>query len=468
MQSFMFPVDERLIIRSSEDKMKATAIFCPNEKGGKPLEKKDIITIINESKVSYGLNQGLIAKLLEGQWEYNKSYEIASGYEGADGEDGKLECFFNTGEKNYTPKVTGDGTVDYKNLGLIEYVEKGTLLARITPPTKAINGKDVYGKELRKVHGKAAPRLPKGRNTQVSEDGMTLIASESGQILYINGIVSIMEFAEIKGDVDNSTGNINFNGSVVIHGNVLSGFKVHATGNIDIRGFIEGGEVISGGNIKVGKEIIGMNKSYIEAKGNINCMLIKNADVYTQGNIYSDGIMHSNIKCDGSLELKGKKGILVGGKAVVRKEIDANIIGSPMSTNTEIKVGIDVEVFDKYRVRVDELLNLRKHFEEVSAIISGVNKIKDVNLLPEVKKKSYINTLYEAQRIKNRIDELQEEVITLKGELDKYKHSGKVYARQLIHSGVNLQIGNAIINIKDSVYGAIAVNEDGYIKLLSI
>ena len=468
MQSFMFPVDERLIINVSEDRMSATAIFYPSEKGGRQLEKKDIITIINESKVTYGIDQELVERLSEGQREYNKFYEIAKGYEGAEGEDGKLECFFNTGEKNYAPKVASDGTVDYKNLGLIEYVEKGTLLARITPPTKGINGKDVYGRELRRPHGKAAPRLPKGRNTVVSKDGTELIASESGQILYINGIVSIMEFVEIKGDVNNATGNINFNGSVVIHGNVLSGFKVHATGNIDIRGFIEGGEVVSGGNIKVGKEIIGMNKSYIEAKGNVSCMLIKNADVYAQGNIYSDGIMHSNIKCDGSLELKGKKGILVGGKIIVRKEIDVNIIGSPMSTSTDIKVGIDVELFDKYKTRAEELLDLKKHFEEISTVISGVNKIKDVNLLPAAKKKSYINTLYEAQRLKNRIDELQTEIIALRSDLDKYKHSGRIYARQIIHSGVSLQIGNAVMNIRDSVYGAIVVNEDGHIKLLSI
>ncbi len=178
--------------------------------------------------------------------------------------------------------------------------------------------------------------------------------------------------------------------------------------------------------------------------------------------------MHSNIKCDGSLELKGKKGILVGGKIIVRKEIDVNIIGSPMSTSTDIKVGIDVELFDKYKTRAEELLDLKKHFEEISTVISGVNKIKDVNLLPAAKKKSYINTLYEAQRLKNRIDELQTELIALRSDLDKYKHSGRIYARQIIHSGVSLQIGNAVMNIRDSVYGAIVVNEDGHIKLLSI
>jgi len=47
--------------------------------------------------------------------------------------------------------------------------------------------------------------------------------------------------------------------------------------------------------------------------------------------------MHSNVKCGNKLELSGKKGLLIGGKCKVGKEIVAKVIGSYLATHTDIE-----------------------------------------------------------------------------------------------------------------------------------
>ncbi len=65
---------------------------------------------------------------------------------------------------------------------------------------------------------------------------------------------------KIDGDVNYSTGNINYISNVVISGNVLSGFNVKSSKNITIKGFVEDGAIITAeGDIEIHNGIIGEN-----------------------------------------------------------------------------------------------------------------------------------------------------------------------------------------------------------------
>ena len=83
----------------------------------------------------------------------------------------------------------------------------------------------------------------------VSEDGLQLISSVSGHVTLENDKVFVSNVLEIV-DVDNSTGDIDYQGNVNIKGNVLAGFSVKATGDICskwYRGKVQ--TIVAGGNI---------------------------------------------------------------------------------------------------------------------------------------------------------------------------------------------------------------------------
>lgn len=88
--------------------------------------------------------------------------------------------------------------------------------------------------------------MPKGKNTEISEDGQNLIAAINGQINYIDGKVNVFQNYEVPANVDNSTGNINFIGNVIVRGSVLSGFVIQAGGNVEVGGVVEGATIIAG------------------------------------------------------------------------------------------------------------------------------------------------------------------------------------------------------------------------------
>lgn len=89
-------------------------------------------------------------------------------------------------------------------------------------------------------------------------------------------------------NVNYSTGNINFDGSVTINGTIEDGFSVIATEDIEIKGLRGIGcikEIIStGGNVLIGGGINGRDKSTIKAK-NIASKYISNAIICAESTV---------------------------------------------------------------------------------------------------------------------------------------------------------------------------------------
>ena len=70
---------------------------------------------------------------------YNKEVLVAQGAEAQDGKDGYFEYLFET-NLSQKPIVLEDGTVDYKNIKMIELVEPGQKIAIYHAGTAALKG----------------------------------------------------------------------------------------------------------------------------------------------------------------------------------------------------------------------------------------------------------------------------------------------------------------------------------------
>ncbi len=112
---------------------------------------------------------------------------------------------------------------------------------------------------------------------------------------------------EVAGNVGSSTGDITFDGSIVVHGNVITGFRVEATEDIEVMGGVEGATILAGGMITLHSGIQGMGKSNIQCGGDLHTKFIEQADVACGGNIYSEAILHSKVSCKGEIIVDGKK-----------------------------------------------------------------------------------------------------------------------------------------------------------------
>lgn len=457
--------DERVVISISVDKLEAYIKFIEPVNGGNLLTTDSIKIILKDSPVKFGVLEGLIEGFAT-EKKYNYSYLLAIALLPVDGKNGYLEFKFDTEKKTLRPKLLKNGTVDYRNLELVEMATEGDVLVSSISQKEGIDGIDVCGKKIKCKNGVKSPNLPKGLNVYISEDGKDLIAGVTGQINYINSKVNMSTILEINGNVGNKTGNIEFNGSVIIKGDVSSGFSIIATGNIEVFGFVEAAYIKSNAHISLSSGVQGSGKAIIEASGDIFCKYIENSTMKAGGNITSEYIIHSNIECLGKLELIGTKSTVLGGIISVKDSIVAKEIGSSMGTTTELKVGNDPRILVLHAETAEKLQKIKSEYAKMNQIVDMLEKIRKTGELNVEKQSQYMKALHTKETLIEKKEELESELLSIVSSMNK--NSGHVIATDIIHSGVTVLIGNALIYIRDDIYKSKLINDKGRIVVVNL
>jgi len=456
------PVDEEVVIRISQDQMQASIMLLPPE-GGKLLSYQDIMQFLKDKGIVYGIDESAIQQILNDR-EYGQERIIARGEAPQNGEDAKLDYHVDL-NKEAKPEIKEDGTVNYHSLDNIENVRQGQVLAILTPPTPGIPGKTVLGTPVPARPGKSLA-LPAGKNVTISEDGLKLLASIDGKVEKINGKIHVYSVHEVKNDVDNSTGNIDFIGNVIINGNVLSGFEVRAGGSIEVRGVVEGATLIAEGNVLLKKGLQGMKKGLIQAGGNVTARFIENGNVYAKGDVTAEAIMHSNIVSGQYVKLIGKRALIVGGKVHAGLGISALALGSPMATVTLLEVGISPEVRQEYESLKEELKRLEREQQKIEQVLTVLNRMESSGSLPLDK----LLTKQKALRAKN---EYGIKIPTIKARLFELEETflrgaeGRIHVKKIVYPGVSIIIGQSSLNIKEPLKYVTFKRDEGEIRFVT-
>lgn len=455
-------IDSECQVKLSKDNMQAY-ITLTKPFGGKEITEEAIYEALKVSEVVFNIKEEEIKKAAE-QKIYGCEILAAEGIAPQDGKDATLEYFFDTSEdKSFT--IDKDGRVDYHELSLIKNVKAGDRLAKLTPNTESIPGKNVLGREVPGKDGKKLV-LPKGKNVEEGGEGLELYAAIDGEVKLIDGRVSVFSVYEVKENVDNSTGNIRFNGKVAVKGNVLTGFIIEAEGDVEVHGVVEGASIKSKGNIILHRGIQGMNRGELICDGDLIAKFIENSRIEVRGNIKSDAIMHSQVTCGKKLEADGKKGLLVGGTFKVGEEIKAKVIGSPMATLTELEVGVSPDMRVKYEEITNEIKQINENLSKANKAIELLTKMGNYAELSLDKKL----LLSKSQKLKLQLSENLEQLTNEKNELEEYFDNlsrGKIRVSDVIYSGCRIIIGSSIMHIKDSLKFVSFYRANAEIKMLS-
>ncbi len=439
-------VDEKIVIEISKNKMFAVVSFKEPQNEGKILSKDEIIKALNAEGIVYGIDYETIDKILVDK-KYEFKYLIARGLAAVNGVNGRLEFHFDVEKKNIKPKISEDGSIDFKNLDLIEMVKQGDKLVTLIPPEEGTVGKNIFGTEILNIKGKNAV-LPKGKNVRVSEDGSILLADIDGQITFLEGKVNIYSSYQVPANVDNSTGNIDFIGNVVIKGNVLTGFSVKAGGNIEVHGVVEGADLEAGGNIILYRGMQGMNRGTLRCKGDVTAKYIENSVVIAKGNIQASAIMHSEVKSGGSIMLEGKKGLLVGGIVRAAKEIVVKTLGSPMATVTEIEVGIDPEIIERYKELKDSVEKVKVEIENMGKIVDNLTQVKKSGKISPEKEQMLLKSMKSKIFLQNKMQNVQNELNQIEPKIQD-RADGRIKVANVVYPGVKVTIGTTFTYIRE-------------------
>jgi uncharacterized protein (DUF342 family) len=454
-------LDAQIKVYVSNNKMKAHIAIIPPD-GGRKINRQDIINELKNYSVVNGINNELINSLVDFP-AYNEKILIAEGKEPINGKSGQIEFFFSI-RSDSKPTILEDGTVDYRDLNIIKNAVKGQKLCSLIPPVKGVQGKNVLGIDVKAIDGKDA-KLPRGRNVEITDDEKSLVASIDGEICFIEGKVHVYPNYEVPADVGTSTGNIKFVGNVSVKGNVTSGYEIEAGGNVEVFGVVESAVIKAKGDIILRRGMQGNDKGKLICGGDVISRYIENSFVQAGNSIKSEAIMHSDIRCKNSVELSGKKGLLVGGKCKVGKEINAKVIGSHMATTTEIEVGSDPGLKEHLIKLKNENTKLNNDTTKTDQAIIILQRMKKAGTIEPKKEALLAKSLRTNAHLKERIEKNRKEIERLNNKLSE-ESNGKIHVSGNIYQGCRITIGTSFLVIKDT-NGKCTIYRDGDIKVSS-
>lgn len=337
---------ECLQVTVSEDKMQAYLVFRRVE-GSLKISFRELEQYISSQGIHYGIQTDTLYLISQSPQEFFYTQNvIAVGIPPDEGQDGYIKLLYGeSSDQGQRPKVREDGSVDYREVSQLTNVKAGQLIAERVPALMGTPGKTVTGEDIPPKNGKDA-HFKIGKNVVVNPEKIAMYAAIDGLVTKTDKEkLNVFPVYEVNGDVDYNIGNIDFVGTVVIRGNILTGFRVKASGDIRVTGGIEGAEVESDGTIDISGGIIGSNKGFVKAGCNIRCSFIQEGNVYAGEDILvTQSIMHSNVRAGRSVKCLGAKGLIVGGLIQAGDRVTARMIGNSMSTATVIEVGVRPEL----------------------------------------------------------------------------------------------------------------------------
>lgn len=441
------PYNETMYIRFSQDNMLVFCRFYPASEGGEQLTEDDIIKDLVHNKVAVGIDRSAIVAYIQ-QRTYNTEFIFAKGIPPRHGKDGRIEYFFNT-SLNTRPKKNEDGTVDYHNLNTVSMVKEGELLAKLHEPDLGDVGQDVLGREIKPKAVKSL-KLEFGNNIELSEDRSQIFSKVTGHAKVVNGKVFVSDILEIPADVDTSTGDIDYSGTVLVRGNVKSGFKVKASGDIIVEGVVEGAELETTGQIILKRGIHGMTKGVLKASGNIICKFIENAEVVSGGYVETESILYSNVSAFSSIHVSGRKGFITGGVLRAGKMVEAQIIGSEMGAVTHVEVGIEPAVKVRFIELQKQLVEQRKQEDRLRPILVNYTEKHSAGFEFTEEQMEYI------KKVADTFKQLKEDMLVKRMEYEKIHEQlmmgdgARVKVSNIVYPGVHISIGDVSMTTKDS------------------
>ncbi len=412
--------------------------------------RERIIEFIKTSGICSGILDDDIDEMVQGQI-FNKDILIASGEEPVAGKDGRIAYEFNP-HPTITPEIREDGSVDYMNVNIMQKVVPGQILARSIPAGFGKAGFDIMGNLLPAVSGRPIS-LGRGKNTSYADGGEGAIKSDvHGHVrLGSDGLVEVVTVYEVKGDLNYTTGSIDFNGDVIVNGDVLSRFKITATGEVEVKGVVEDAQIEAGRSVLVRGGFIGSGKGSIKAEEDVVIRYIHHQEVYAGRDIIiANESMNAHLIAGRNIKINGGAGVLVGGTTTAGLCIESKSLGNDKQTRTEIVIPFESELEGKIESQKKLIAGSESQLNKVERTLKKMEDAdQSISLVDEARQKIY-GSLYSTQHeLKNNLEILNADLKELTDKVGAMKAALYVRASRYTFPGVTITIAGLQLQVQE-------------------
>lgn len=446
-------IHEVFRIKVSPDKLKAEIWYSElNEKIADDFKwtTEDIVAFLKTKDITHGLIHSMIGKLIESGYDNEFPLTIAQGHQAKNGADGEIMLNYDT-----TTDVDRSKGYDFREVMRIPTAREDDKIAMLTSPTAGEDGRTVYDTSIKAKPGRPA-QIKAGQNVNFDEEALTFHAAETGQVSIANRTIHVHHVYEVHEDLSLKVGNIDFLGTVIIRGDVPTGFRIKATGDIKVYGLVEGAELIADGSVYVTEGMSGVKKGFIEAVESVHIGYINQGKVKAGNSIYVDhSILHS--ECTAAKMIHCKDGNIIGGVISAGQSVTTKDVGNRLHTVTTLSFGVDKELFDRKQSLEQEHKTEKDNLRKLTLLKQKIGSEQNLDTKARITKlklrKSFENT-------SEKIKEMEAELETINIDFDAVDNAflniqGTIYPNTIISFGkyrrkLKKKYENVMIRMEDN------------------
>ena len=413
-EAFSVPVAQRrdaaIEVVVARDEMAAHLTLVAAQ-GGKAATLGDILQALTDAGVVFGVYDDILLRASESGDVHQVT--IAEAKRPVNGDNSRFEILIED-PPNRAPQVDENGLIDYRERGAIQTVQPDTPLMRRIAATAGTDGCTVRGRVLSARAGRDTPFAKNLAGTHIDpKDPDLLLAAVAGQAVQVRDGMIVEPILKVN-EVNMASGNIHFDGTVHIKGDVLQGLLVKATGDIIVRGMVDGGKLEAGGNITIAGGIIA--HADVQAAGSVTARFAQGVKI-SAGTVIDLQDMALDCQLDSLNQIligtqKPGRGRLVGGSATTMMLLRVPILGSPTSPITKVVLGSNPELEAKYAALQECLAKQKQAEESLDQLEKQITAAGDPKgMLPRIKQ-SRQHALQEWGKLLAERKELEAQIAT--------------------------------------------------------
>jgi len=438
--------------RVPEDAMQANLIIT-SPYGGKFPSLNAVLSLAAKKKITRGLSTKAIKRVLE---EAKQSpagtvieETVAKGLPARNGKNSKFVPLVpNALERVLRPQSSGE-RVDMRNLGEVICVKINTPVLRRTEPTQGRSGFDIKGNKIAAVAGEWV-NFKMGSGTVVSDnDANLLMSSISGMPKYRDQTMTVDDTFICSG-VNVGSGHVNYEGAVLVNGDVTEKMEIKAAGDVTINGFVESAYIEAGGDIIITEGAMGKVN---DTQGDYQCKLVAGGSIHVQhgqgidvqcnGNItVGRQLAYSRLRCGGAVivgQIDRPMGNLFACDIVSQDRVEAGTLGAVSGSTLKVDFSPGFNLLLERKDSVDELLrqireNNLKHKEKISLIQS--------KKVPRELQRKVAEALELFNSESALLEWLENKANDVKSAKESYQVDIKLVANKRLYPGVSAKLNN--------------------------
>lgn len=430
--------DATFVLEIAPDAMQAWATITPS-RGGKALDPESIYLALGEAGVTFGIDETAIDAACRENVAARVS--VAAGTPAVNGEDTRFELLV-ADARDRTPHVNANGLIDFREQGAIPSVAAQQPLMRRIPPTPGTAGRTIRGEAIAPVPGKNEQFAENLVGASVAGDDPNLLrAVFAGQPVRCGNGVNVESVLHLRG-VNMATGNIAFEGTVNIDGEVLPGMKVHASGDVVIAGVVDNAVIDAGGDVRISGGIIA--KARVRAGGAVMARFVENAQVHAGTNIViDDTALQAELQANNQIIVGVKspqRGRLAGGSARAMMLIRTPVLASASGGVTQLLLGVNPVLEAQYQELLRKIAKLREDEQNLDKLVKHLSQHPDKAALAERAKNSWHQALQAWAKMLPEREELERQLALVSG--------ARVEIGVGIEGAVDLAFGKKVLHVR--------------------